>query len=311
LIFNFLHINTFCIHIQKLKFPSLDELLLQRIDGLDDFTRKTLQLASILGKTFSANEIYVLLEHASSIMTKDTKSSNTKTVRISLDIAVQDGILDESVPDEDVNVRIENLEIDHLPDNTDEEDSESRSVRSWKETIYTFCHDSWRQKILSLMLDSYKKDIHKHAANALESTIPDIEEADYRTKMRLFTHLKGSGDTYKAATLAMDIGKNFSNLGLNSQSIEVLNLALDMWRKEPNNDDESADSAGVSGILAEIIESLDETELVSVIKLLTALGRAIGTQGNREDSLIAFEDALEVSSSRYCCSILCINRLYS
>lgn len=284
-----------CIHIEKLKFSSLDELLLERIDGLDDFTRKTLQHASILGKTFSAHEISVLLEHVSS--TKDTKLSHTKTVRSSLDISVQDGILDESIPDgtEDVNVRIENLEIDHIPDNTDEEDSVCRSARLWKETIYTFCHDTWRQKILSLMLDSYKKDIHKHAANALKSTIPDIEEADYRTKIKLFTHLKGSGDTCKAATLAMNIGKSFSDLGLNSQSIEVLNLALGMWRKEPKNDDESADSACVSGISTEIIESLDETELLSVIKLLTALGRAIGTQAKKEDSLIAFEDALEVS----------------
>jgi hypothetical protein len=276
-----------------MQFSTLDELLLQRIDDLDDFTRKTLHLAAVLGHTFTLADIIGVSEHVLSIAEKD-KFSHTKKMRSSLDQAVEEGILDEAVVDEvdDATVPIQNLSINLFPDLDKEEKSEDFYLPQNDDLCFHFSHDTWRQKILSLLLDSYKRDIHMHAASTIESNTLDIEESDYRTKMRLFVHLKQSGNTSKAAELALHVGKTFSNVDLNLHSIRVYDEALDMWRKNRVVED---DDKSVAGFSRHVISSIDSFDLIMIIKLLTALGQALGTLTRKLESARAFEDALEVS----------------
>jgi len=194
----------------KMLFSTLDELLLQRIDDLDDFTRKVLHLASVLGHTFKMSDIIGISEQVLSIADND-KMEHTLKIGISLDNAVEEGIIEESVRDT-VNVskvmtrRLSRVSIPSLtvsrrasktslPSLSDlyREEKNDDSLGASKQS-YQFCHDTWRQKILSLLLDSYKQDIHRHAASAIESEISDLEEVNYRTKMKLFRHLKESGE---------------------------------------------------------------------------------------------------------------------
>ena len=282
-------------------FSSLDELLLQRIDELDEFTRKTLHLASVLGKTFSLMEIIGISEHVSSIV-EDGRKSHTDKLRRSLDVAVEEGILDEYLPDkvDDSPFYVDNFYIGATSEAKGEVvDTKIHDILQQEDLYFTFSHDTWRQKILSLLLDAYKQDIHKHAASSLEAKIPDIIMADYRTKMRLFAHLKGSGNCFKAADLAVNIGKGFVYLGLNRQSIRVYDEALDMWRKNIDNNCDNccglSSSECIAGISPEMVELLDESDLTSVVKLLTASGQALGTLSKKEESARAFEDALDVS----------------
>ncbi len=270
---------------EKLDFLSLDELLLQRIDELDDFTRKTLHLASVLGHTFTLLEISGISQYAYSVV-DGNRAEHIEKIQSSLDAAVKETILDVVVYPCPTQSKPFGMTA-----NAKLTDKSTHSQVENKDRHYQFCHDTWRQKILSLLLDSYKRDIHMYAASAIEMSIDNIEEADYRTKMRLFSHLKQSGNTYKAAVLALSVGKSFTNLGLNLHSIRVYNAALDMWRRKHG----SADEEYIAGIPSSVLEAIEENDLISMIKLLTALGQALATLFRKIESGRAFEDALEVS----------------
>ena len=280
---------------------TLDELLLKRIDDLDDFTRKCLHLASVLGYAFKLSEIIAISEHGFSVAANE-RSSHDKKIRRSLNLAVQEGILDETVADESDEGAFQLLSISvstfaELSDDEEENGNTLGEPPRQTELSYHFCHDTWRQKILSLLLDSYKRDIHMYASITIESNISDINNTDYRTKMRLFYHLKGSGNTPKAADLAFNVGKNFMKLGLNLQSISVYDRALDMWGTRQGTDDDS-----IAGFSLQVIHSIDEHDLKSIMQLLTAKGQTLGTLSRKIESARAFQGALEVSNSLALCN---------
>ena len=94
--------------------------------------------------------------------------------------------------------------------------------------VYTFCHDVWRTTILNLMLDSRKCDMHLTIAKTLEK-LDGHHTDDYLSRMKLFSHWRASGESKKAAALALSIGGSFEELGLQDQSIKVFQDALAMW----------------------------------------------------------------------------------
>jgi hypothetical protein len=59
---------------------------------------------------------------------------------------------------------------------------------------------------------------------------------DHLSRMKLFSHWKASGESKKAASLALSIGKSFEELGLQDQSIKVFEDALDMWNVSGNSE---------------------------------------------------------------------------
>lgn len=265
---------------------SLDELLLQRIDELDDFTRKILHLASVLGHTFTLLEISGISMEAFAVVRDGNEHEHVDRIRTSLDAAVKETILDVvvfpcQVPSKPFAMNLQSKLNEKSNHSTEKQDK-----------YYQFGHDTWRQKILSLLLDSYKRDIHMYAASAIEMSIENLEEADYRTKMRLFSHLQRSGNTRKAASLALHVGNNFTSLGLNLHSIRVYNEALGMWRRNHTNDE---DEEYIAGISLTLLETIDDEDLISIVKLLTAIGQALATLYRKIESGRAFEDALEVS----------------
>jgi len=129
-----------------------------------------------------------------------------------------------------------------------------------------------------------------------------MEDADYRTKMRLLRHQKASGNTSKSAQLSLDVGKSFVHLGLNSHSIHVYNSALSMWQSDSSNASSNAstnastssEATSIAGFTMHVIESLNQSDLVSIIKLQTAKGQALGTLSRKLESARAFENALEI-----------------
>jgi hypothetical protein len=160
--------------------------------------------------------------------------------------------------------------------------------------VYSFHHDTWRRVILSLLLDSYLQDIHKHAAIAIEDRIGEEDSQDYATQVKLFRHWKESANTVRAAQVALDIGRNFKLLGMNLHSIQIYQDAIEMWKK---HEPQVIGMKRIAGFSPQVIESLDEENLVSLVKLQTAMGQAIGSiiSRNKAESAQAFETALEVS----------------
>ena len=106
------------------------------------------------------------------------------------------------------------------------------------EYLYASYHYTWRRVIKSLMLESWVRGIHMHAATAFEARVPDNDIRDYGTKVKLFQHWKGSENTIRAAEVALDIGKSFKLLGMNLQSIRVYEDAIHMWKRHDPSEGE-------------------------------------------------------------------------
>jgi hypothetical protein len=78
------------------------------------------------------------------------------------------------------------------------------------------------------MLDSRKRDMHLTIAKTLEKQDGSNND-DYLSRMKLFSHWRASGESEKAASLALSIGRSFEELGLQDQSTKVFQDALSMW----------------------------------------------------------------------------------
>ena len=200
-----------------------------RLDNLDDVVRKTLHIAAVLGMTFVLSEILEISEHILCI-SDDDKEQHALTIRRSLKAALEEGILDENIRDDENDAGassnasvVSNMLVDTR--------STKKNDDSLLDYSYTFYHDTWRRVIKSLMLDSWIQDIHMHAAMAIETRVPDNDMRDYSTKVKLFQHWKGSANTIRAAKVALDIGKSFKLLGMNRHSIGVYEDAIDIWKR--------------------------------------------------------------------------------
>ena len=198
-----------------------------KLDNLDDNTRKALHIAAVMGMSFTPLEIF---EVSKKIHAIDHQCDEHETlVGKALKSANEQGILDENVYDSqdecssDDNSALSEMIVDIGDDNSMHD--------SAVQYTYTFYHDTWRRVIKSLMLDSWVRDIHMHAAIAIEARVPDNEMRDYSTKVKLFQHWKGSENTIRAAEVALDIGKSFKLLGMNLHSIRVYEDAIDMWKR--------------------------------------------------------------------------------
>ena len=209
-----------------------------RLDTFDDMTRKTLHIAAVLGMTFMFSEILEISEHILSI-SKDDKEVHALAIKKSLKTALDEGIFDANICENDndsVSTTNESDLSEMIVDVGNNKESESPEVEV--DESYAFYHDTWRRVIKSLMLDSWVKDIHMHAAMAIETRIPDNDMRDYSTKVKLFQHWKGSRNTIRSAIIALDIGKDFKDLGMNRHSIQVYEGAIDMWKNAESEEDE-------------------------------------------------------------------------
>lgn len=221
----------------EIAFSSVGELLLHRIDSFDASVRNVLNLGAVLGSSFEMIELVAVLQQISK------EQSDIKTVlkkaKDALDVAVSEGILD--VTQEGGDFIEEGNEDGFLGQSMRFQESYHESYHSFgsdsplatlgessPHLVYIFCHDIWRTTILNLMLDSRKRDMHKTIAKTLEKQ-EGQNKGDYLSRMKLFSHWKASGESKKAASLALSIGKSFEELGLQDQSIKVFQDALDMW----------------------------------------------------------------------------------
>lgn len=271
------------------------------MDHLSDFARKVLQFASAFGLTFEYKALVDLSIHVLNVSSEDT-CDHLNALRKALQEAVEEGILDEFVKDDDsmddTHDELSSMMVQVVRNDDHEIYSKCQSTNvtiHCVETIdrgailYSFRHDKWRRLVTSLMLDSWKRDIHKHAALSIEEK-QDSTDLDFHTKIKLFRHWKKAHNPTKVAELALGIGQSLKHLGLNPQSVKIYKQAQMMWQSSPDAHEEES----IDGFTLTVLKSMDEASFINLIKIRIALGQAIGSTVSQQVSAKVFEDTLKV-----------------
>jgi hypothetical protein len=254
-------------------FASVEELILSRVDAFSPSVRHILNVATVLGSSFELVEVVAILRQMVSPAAR--KAIEAEKVRADLDFLVSEGVL-----------RLVYDGFDKVGDEGTDELQDSLLAAPtedfWavQELMYNFSHDMWRSAILKLMLDSRKRDIHRIIGLTLENHIGNVT-SDYLSRMKLFGHWKASGESTKAAALALSIGKSFEDLGLHEQSIKLYKDSLAIWRGTDEDD-------GIGGFTDELIASLTNIDLEMVINLFEALGKDLISVNSKDDGHEAF-----------------------
>lgn len=299
----------FFLSFDKVEFGSVNELLLYRLDALDSSVSTVLNLSAVLGMEFDFLDIALAYEEMFGIL--DSQQADTAvSLRSAFDVAAGEGIIEQSYAF---------VEEEEEEDTGAEEDNLCQSLGTLSVSLkgrkshpcYTdnprlrFTHDSWKQSILSVMLDERKQEMHGHIAASLEKELEHEahNKDDFAKKIRLFKHWKSSGNFTKAALLGLDIGIELMMLGLNTQAILLFDDVLDILITM--TDDGDPDDELYGGIGLSVLEAINASELEYLIKVHIAKGKAYATLRQGSDGAEAYQIALDVSCNVTFLSVLC------
>jgi predicted DNA-binding ribbon-helix-helix protein len=195
--------------------------------------RTTLHLCAVLGTEFTLRE--VIATHQSLVPLDDSEKEIYATNMVAaLKVAVEEGIVDQIYEGGQLDDDEEEDELNQA-DKISEEFLCNKDRKQIDTNIsYRFHHAMWQENILKLMLDSRKRLLHQIIAECLES---EANGNNFFSMIKLFGHWKASGNFLKASSLALTIGKSFSNAGLGKEAVKILDEALDLWRSDADCED--------------------------------------------------------------------------
>lgn len=290
----------------------LDEHMLHRMDLLTPEARTHINLGAILGPAFESADVISIMERYRGISDQE-REDHRQSVLESLAQAAESGILEEDLTGAGNSMSF------CAQENFTGQDS----------ITYKFTHADWRKNILKVVLDSWKRAMYLLLAESLEARFEFKNARPDRAIRKLFDPFKGGKKKGKnisvASELALKIGTKLENLGKGIHSMKIYQRALDLWLKPDEEGDilvmsegtfQSFDEPEDSTFCRMIVEShfsfffkppedhvptIDELvgeELEYVLKLNVALGHCAMLLMNQEKCMTAFQDNLEVSSSR-------------
>jgi len=264
------------------QYASLGDILLHRLDSFDATVRNALNLGAVLGESFTLIDVSEILFRFHD--SKGTDFSLHATVHEALSIAVKEGV----------------LFVEYTgggKDTFDEPNQESTTPSpdlafsegnlQYVDVCYTFSHKGWRSSILQVMLDSRIRDTHRMIALTLESR-QGTEPTDFLSKAKLFNHWRACGNFPKTAFVALLAWKDFVNLGLYDDSIQVLRDAIGMWSFPSSFEENDEDSC------PSMFDILSVEDVEWLIKLYIALGKSLATIYDVSGSVQAYHAALKV-----------------
>lgn len=300
-----------------------------RIDFLDSSVRKILHLCAVLGMEFTLREVVASYQNLSPFDDCE-KAIRDTNVLMPLKVAVDEGIIDEIFgggrldkdEDEEDESADEFTESVSVLDK-DENLSNDRTEKPLDTNIsYRFHHAMWQETILKLLLDSRKRILHQVIAETLEKEAQETSGNNYYTLIKLFGHWKSSGNALKASSIALTVGKSFANIGLGTESVKILDDALDVWRSSYDSESEvelctgEASLCSVSFIQFELtaeqkisrsrvilgfslkfIQNLSVDGLKSILQLLVDKGKCLSTLHTPKESVKVYDAALSVSAA--------------
>lgn len=261
-------------------FGSVNELLLYRLDALDLSVRVVLHLSAILGTEFDLLDAAFAYEEMLGIDISNQYEA-AANLRLSLDVAEQEGILESILMAED----------------RDEEDTFDTSIRHpffSDNCRLRFTHDSWKKSILNVMLDEKKREIHEHIAISMERELDNEndEQQDFEKQINVFNHWKSSGSFIKAAGMSLSIGGQLMMFGLNSQAVLLFDEVLDILTRVSDNESNMPTYGEIDAL---VLDAIDGPELVHLIEVNIAKGKAHLTLSQGVDAADAYQNALDVS----------------
>ena len=287
-----------------LSHTSVGDIIVARLDSFDAPVRNALNLGAVIGFNFEFADIIAITQHFAGA-SRHEKCIQAKKTHDALDFLVTDGILIETCIGGDAEAA---SSLDHLSSvvvcsrNDDPIVTvllKDTNPYEFKNKSYQFCHDIWRSSILSLMLDTRKKHIHRTIAQILEQHQTVDESDDFSSRLKLFGHWRSAGETCKAASVALAIGSSFESLGLFEQSIKLYNDTLSIWRGT-----EAESNTGISGLSEYAIKSLTVSELEFLIKVYVTLGKCLAHVHRGGDSVVAYQDALRILQECPCADLI-------
>lgn len=297
-----------------------------RIDFLDSSVRKILHLCAVLGMEFTLREVVASYQNLTPFDDCE-KAIRDTNVLMSLKVAVDEGIIDQ-IFDGEILDKDEDEE-----DESADEFAESVSVLDEEEILfndkpfdtnisYRFHHAMWQETILKLLLDSRKRILHQVIAETLEKETQETSGNNYYTLIKLFGHWKSSGNALKASSIALTVGKSFANIGLGTESVKILDDALDVWRSSYDSESEVEPCTGeaslcsvsfmqieltaelkilcsrcILGFSLKFIQNLSVDGLKSILQLLVDKGKCLSTLHTPKESVKVYDAALSVSAA--------------
>ncbi len=193
-----------------------NEIFVHKIDNCSAASRKILNICAVWGSSFYLEDLVDVLQRMESAV--DVQSLRIDAIQ-SLSCAVSEKILMVAYEGGD-------LGLDRLERRAAKGQGNGATFQGIK---YSFYHNAWRSTLLRLMLDERKRDLHRSIAQTLEARSDEEEADNLALKLRIFSHWKAGGESSKAAPLAIEIGKSFDKVGLQSQSIRLYQEALGIW----------------------------------------------------------------------------------
>ncbi|KAL7554447.1 hypothetical protein ACHAWF_017893 [Thalassiosira exigua] len=286
------------LHLQ-LGFGSVGEILLYRLDALDSSVRTALNLSAVLGTEFELLDAGLVYEEMFNI-DDSNRSEAAMTLRAAFDVAVEEGIIEQSYVFGEDNVDEEDMDDDFAQPLQSSLCLKGRKAHPFytENRRLRFTHDSWKVTILGLMMDERKQQMHENVATLLEKELDTTrDEDDFGSRIRILKHWKLSGNFPKAALSALDVGGELMLLGLNSQAILLFDDALGILI---NLSDDAIDSETFGGIGASILDAIGAPELEYLIKLNIAKGKSYSTLRKPVEGAAAYQSALDILNDTPC-----------
>jgi len=283
-------------------FATIRELTVFRLDSLEASVIRTLHLCAVLGSEFKLSALVVVYRHLAE--PERNKSDPSEVVKRALDVAVKEGILEEIYEggQEEIDVTSQDTKDEKRAEYSDVISPDSDLTNTFQSPsvldthiYYRFHHDMFRETILELLLDTHKRRIHRFIAESLEEHTmgTNNERKDYYSMIELFLHWKASGETTKAASLALSVGEILIKICMLNQAVKMFDEALQMWRYDSADAD---DTELVAGFSRKVLNSIDTDDLKHIVKLYVAKGKCCLSAANRpKESLEAYQSALSVS----------------
>ena len=199
----------FPLQMPDFNFATIRELTVFRLDSLEGSVIRILQICAVFGSEFKFSALVVVYRHLAE--PERNKSEPTEVVKRALDDAVKEGILEEIYEggQKEIDMASQDTKEDSKAEYSDWVLPNGDSTNNLdSHAYYRFHHDMFRETILELLLDTHKRRIHRFIAESLEEhTMGTIDETkDYYSMIELFLHWKASGETSKAASLALSVG---------------------------------------------------------------------------------------------------------
>ena len=134
---------------------------MHQIDSLDPSVRKTLQVCAVLGDKFTLHQLVAITEQWLRSKDENARLDHARSVHEHIKTAVMELILDEIIEDESSEKEngVKFGETQHPYGNLNQ--------------VYCFCHHSWRENILSLMLESHKDEVQNKISIACKAITPE------------------------------------------------------------------------------------------------------------------------------------------